>query len=62
PALTQQEALSDVAQFVLGYPASSRDVVRRVTEDYRWAVATAGPVLRETAEPFQSVRWSGFGG
>jgi hypothetical protein len=60
PALTQEELLDQIARSVFGDTASARDLVTRVMEDFGMAATTIGPVLRETARPFESERWTPF--
>jgi hypothetical protein len=60
PALTQKQILDQIARSVFGDTASARDLVTRVMEDFSTAAATIGPVLRETAQPFESDRWTPF--
>lgn len=60
PALTQEQLLDQVAEAVFGGAAKARDLVTRVMEDFGTAATTIGPVLRETARPFQSDRWTPF--
>jgi hypothetical protein len=40
--------------------ASARDLVTRVMEGFGTAATMIGPVLRETARPFGSERWTSF--
>ncbi len=60
PALTQEQLLDQAARAVFGGAATSRDLVRRVMEDFGAAATTIVPVLRETARPFRSERWTPF--
>jgi hypothetical protein len=60
PALTQERLLDQIARSVFGDTASARDLVTRVMEDFSTAATTIGPVLRETARPFRSDRWTPF--
>jgi hypothetical protein len=60
PALTQEQLLDQIAHAVFGGAARARDLVTRVMEDFGTAASTIGPVLRETARPFQSDRWTPF--
>lgn len=60
PALTQEQILDQIARSVFGEAASARDLVTRVMEDFGTAATTIGPVLRETARPFESERWTPF--
>jgi hypothetical protein len=58
--LTQEQLLDEIARSVFGDAASARDLVTRVMEDFGTAVTTIGSVLRETARPFASDRWTAF--
>jgi hypothetical protein len=60
PALTQEQLLDQIARSVFGGTASARDLVTRVMEDFGTTATTVGPVLRETAQPFGSERWTPF--
>jgi hypothetical protein len=60
PALTQKQILDQIARSVFGDTASARDLVTRVMEDFSTAATMIGPVLRETAQPFESERWTPF--
>jgi hypothetical protein len=59
-ALTQEQLLDQVARSVFGDTATARELVTRVMEDFSSAATTVGPVLRETARPFQSECWTPF--
>jgi hypothetical protein len=60
PALTQEQLLDQVARTVLGDTATARDLVTRLLEDFSTIAPTIVPVLRETARPFRSERWTPF--
>ena len=60
PALTQEQLLDQIAQTVFGDTARARDLVMRVMDDFSTAATTIGPVLRETARPFESEHWTPF--
>jgi hypothetical protein len=60
PAFTQEQLLDQIARSVFGDTASARDLVTRVMEDFGTAATTIGPVLRETAQPFECDRWTPF--
>lgn len=56
PAIEQAEALAIAAGAVLG-DADAEDLVRRVIEDYAWAVDDARPRLGELRNPFRPDEW-----
>ena len=56
PAIEQSEALALAAQAVLGDP-NPEALVRRVVEDYPWAVNEARPMLSPLRNPFAPDAW-----
>jgi hypothetical protein len=60
PAVAQEQLLDQIAGSVFGDTACARDLVTRVMEDFSTAATTIGPVLRETARPFESECWTPF--
>ena len=60
PALTQEQLLDQIARSVFGDTANARELVTRVMEDFSSTATTVGPVLRDTARPFESERWTPF--
>jgi hypothetical protein len=60
PALSQEQLLDQIAQAVFGGEAKARHLVMCVMEDFGTAATTIGPLLHETARPFQSDRWTPF--
>jgi hypothetical protein len=60
PALTQEQLLDQIARSVFGDTANARDLITRVMEDFSTTATTVGPVLRNTARPFECDRWTPF--
>ncbi len=60
PALTQEQLLDQIAAIAFGPAARARDLVMRVMDDFGAAAATIVPVLRATARPFRSERWTAY--
>ncbi len=57
-AWTQERLLDQVAALALGAGACARDLVRALMEDFGAVSATVAPLLRATAQPFASPRWT----
>ena len=60
PALTQEQLLDHIAAVAFGPASRSRDLVMRVMDDFGAAAAAIVPVLRATARPFRSERWTAY--